>query len=60
MTTKELNNENLVQELIDDGYLKTPAIIEAFKIIDRKDFILKATEENAYGNYPLPIRRLIE
>lgn len=46
---------NLINELIRDGYLKTPRIIEAFQKIDRKDFILPETADEAYGNYPLPI-----
>lgn len=47
--------ENLIDELIKDGYLKTPAIIEAFKKIDRKDFVPENLVSDAYGNYPLPI-----
>jgi len=30
-------------------------IINAFKTIDRKDFVLKEYENEAYGDYPLPI-----
>ncbi len=66
---KKLTKENLIKKLIADGYLKTPAIIEAFNAIDRKDFVRAAPvngaslaplgrEENineAYGNYPLAI-----
>lgn len=48
-------NEALIQELVEDGYLKTPMIIEAFRKIDRKDFILEEYGNEAYGNYPLPI-----
>jgi len=47
--------ENLIQQLIDDGYLKTPAIIKAFKKIKRQDFVLQETAGEAAGNYPLPI-----
>ncbi len=47
--------QQLVEELVDSGYLKTPRIIEAFKTIDRKDFVLPEYETEAYGNYPLPI-----
>lgn len=50
-----MTNENLVKELISGGYLKTPLIINAFKKIDRKDFILSELSDDAYGNYPLPI-----
>lgn len=47
--------EFLIQSLIKDGYLKTPRIIEAFEKIDRRDFILEETADEAYENYPLPI-----
>ena len=49
------SNEELIQELIRDGYLKTPRIIEAFQKVDRKDFVPKELYGEAYGNYPLPI-----
>ena len=47
--------ETLVQSLINDGYLKTPAIIEAFRKIAREDFVPEEKKNEAYGNYPLPI-----
>jgi len=47
--------ENLINSLIADGYLKTPAIIEAFKNIDRLDFVLDEYKNEAYVNAPLPI-----
>ncbi len=47
--------ENLINSLIKDGYLKTPEIIEAFKAIDRKDFVLEKYKKEAYINEPLPI-----
>ena len=47
--------EQLMTSLITEGYLKTPRIIEAFRAIDRKDFILPEYTGEAYGNYPLPI-----
>lgn len=47
--------ENLVNSLIRDGYLKTPEIIEVFKKIDRKNFVLKKYKSKAYVNEPLPI-----
>jgi protein-L-isoaspartate(D-aspartate) O-methyltransferase len=45
----------LIQELIDEEYLKTPKIIEAFEKIDRADFIPPTERGEALGNYPLPI-----
>lgn len=48
-------NESLIQSLIDEGVLKTPRIIEAFRAIDRADFVPEELKNEAYGNYPLPI-----
>lgn len=50
-----MTNSDLVGQLIKDGYLKTPAIIEAFQKIDRRDFVIAAHAEDAYLNVPLPI-----
>src|SRR3990167_725228 len=50
-----MTREDLINELIKDGYLKTPAIIEAFKRIDRKDFVPEEMKEMAYENTALPI-----
>lgn len=38
-----------------EGYLKTPALIAAFRAIDRARFVPEKQQEEAYGNYPLPI-----
>jgi len=46
---------DLIQQLIDTGYLKTPEIIGAFKKIDRRDFVLPGIKEEAAANYPLSI-----
>lgn len=48
-------NESLIQSLIDEGVLKTPRIIAAFRAIDRADFVPEESKGEAYGNYPLPI-----
>lgn len=45
----------LIEELIRDGYLKTPRVIEAFRAIDRADFVLPKYRAEAYENYPLPL-----
>lgn len=45
----------LVEELIREGYLKSPEIIDAFCKIDRADFVLPEFRKEAYENYPLPI-----
>lgn len=47
--------EKLIKELIDDGYLKTKSLIDAFEVIDRKDFVIGAYHNEAYENYPLSI-----
>ena len=47
--------EKLVSELIKTGYLKTPAVISAFRKIDRKDFVPETIKGFAYANRPLDI-----
>lgn len=47
--------EGLISLLIEDGYLKTPAVIEAFRAIDRRDFVPSEAANDAYANHPLPI-----
>ena len=47
--------EELIENLIRDGYLKTPLIIEAFRKIDREDFVINEFKEYAYANEPLQI-----
>jgi len=47
--------EGLIQQLIKDGYLKTPLIIEAFRKIKREDFIPDDLRGEADINAPLPI-----
>jgi protein-L-isoaspartate(D-aspartate) O-methyltransferase len=49
-------HDQLVDELIRDGVLRTPAIIEAFRAIDRRDFVPHELIEEAYRNVPLPLR----
>jgi protein-L-isoaspartate(D-aspartate) O-methyltransferase len=46
---------DLIDQLINDGYLKTPEIISAFRKIKRKDFVLPEFVEEAEKNYPLEI-----
>lgn len=45
----------LIEHLIQSGVLKTERIIEAFRAIDRADFVLPEYKGEAYGDYPLPI-----
>lgn len=45
----------LADQLISSERLKTGNIIDAFRNIDRKDFILPEYLEEVYEDYPLPI-----
>lgn len=47
--------EKLIKNLIDSGYLKSPRIIDAFRKIDRADFVPEELIQEAYINAPLPI-----
>lgn len=51
----QMSKDALIKELIRGKYLKTPRIIEAFKLIDRKDFVPLDLKDDAYINEPLPI-----
>lgn len=50
-----MTKDKLINELIREGYLKTPAIIDAFRAIDRKDFLPEGMHRFAYLNEALPI-----
>lgn len=50
-----MNNEELVKHLVGSGVLRTPEIIEAFRKVDRKDFVRDGYREYAYEDIPLPI-----
>lgn len=45
----------LINNLISSGYLKTPRIIDAFRKIDRADFVPDNLKDEAYVDAPLPI-----
>jgi len=47
--------EHLINQLIQEGYLKTPRIIEAFRAIKREDFLPEDLKNEAEINAPLPI-----
>jgi len=51
----KFSNENLIKELVDSGWLKTPQIIEAFYNIKREDFVLEEVKDWAYINDALTI-----
>ncbi len=48
-------HKNLLESLIEDGYLKTSALIDAFAAVDRRDFVLEDEKDSAYNNSALPI-----
>jgi protein-L-isoaspartate(D-aspartate) O-methyltransferase len=50
-----LSKDFLISNLVAGGYLKTPRIIEAFKRIDRADFVPENLKDEAYIDAPLPI-----
>ena len=51
----ESHHYELTDTLIQDGYLKTKELIEAFEQIDRADFVPEDQREHAYDNTPLSI-----
>jgi len=50
-----MTHNELINNLIHKGYLKTPSIVDAFKGIDRRDFVLAEYNDESYGDYPLPL-----
>lgn len=52
---QEMTQSLLVDQLIEEGCLKTPSIIDAFKKIDRAKFVPEELKESAYLNIPLSI-----
>jgi len=52
---RENSNEDLINSLIIERYLKTPVIIAAFRKIDRQDFVRSEDKELAYINESAPI-----
>jgi protein-L-isoaspartate(D-aspartate) O-methyltransferase len=49
------SHEELIKHLETDGYLQTQAIIDAFRKIDRRDFVLPEFQAEAYLDSALPI-----
>lgn len=45
----------LVENLINEGWLKSPRIIKAFRKIERKDFLPEELKDESELNAPLPI-----
>ena len=49
------SNESLVKELVREGWIKSPAVKEAFLRVDRRNFVTTQLKKRAYENIPLPI-----
>lgn len=47
--------DKLINKLIRQGTLHSPRIVEAFRNIDRREFIPEEYLESAYKDFPLPI-----
>jgi protein-L-isoaspartate(D-aspartate) O-methyltransferase len=45
----------LIKYLIEEGYLKTQSVIDAFRKVKREDFVTDEMKKYAYVNEPLPI-----
>ncbi len=56
---KESNHNHLVSLLIQNGYLKTSTLQEAFRVVDRADFISDEEKMRAYEDTPLLIEKQI-
>ena len=52
---QKLFKMSLINDLIQSRYLKTPEVIDAFKNIKRKDFLLPEDKDSAEINSPLSI-----
>ena len=50
-----MTQDDLIAQLMKDGYLKTPAVIDAFKQTDRKNFVIEEMKDRAYENSALPL-----
>jgi len=48
-------NDKLIDELIKDGFLKSPKLIEAFRKVDRYNFVISYLKNESYRNSPLAI-----
>lgn len=47
--------EELIAKLENDGVLRSPAILQALRVIDRRDFVPPELRASAYLDHPLPI-----
>lgn len=49
------DNDELVDLLVDRGYIETGRVEAAFRAVDRKDFVPESQRGRAYQDAPLPI-----
>lgn len=47
--------KNLLENIKNEGVLKTPRIIQAFEKVDRADFVLDEHKRIVYADHPFPI-----
>lgn len=50
-----MSNQELIKQLVTDGVLKSPRLIDAFQRINRADFVPKELKGQAYVNAPLSL-----
>jgi len=50
-----MGKEQLIEKLIQEGFLRSPCVIEAFNQVDRAAFVPAQYRAEAYADYPLPI-----
>ncbi|RLG22025.1 protein-L-isoaspartate O-methyltransferase [Candidatus Micrarchaeota archaeon] len=55
MESFEEKRVELVKSLIDRGYLKSKALIDAFLHVRREDFVEEKNKAHAYADMPIPI-----
>ncbi len=55
MMEPHLNKRQLVDSLVQDGVLRTPMILHAFRAVDRADFVPPEYRAAAYDDEALPI-----
>lgn len=48
-----MNNEDLIQGLIEGGWLRSDSIVEAFRVVDREDFVPSFSKKHSYVNEPI-------
>ncbi len=53
--TRVVTNDVLIARMIENKALKTPRLLEAFRKMDRGDFVPAASKADAYADRPLPL-----